>query len=76
LVWAKLVDQRHLGPSSQYRVEVHLLQADSPVVDHLAGDDLEAVDQRLGERPPVGLDEPSDDVGASPRRRWPSESMA
>ena len=42
----------------------HLLAAGSPVADGLAGDDLEAVDQLLGEWPPAGLDEPGDDVGA------------
>ena len=62
----QLVDQGDLGPSAQDRVEVHLLQAASPVFDHLAGDDLEAVDQLLGARPPVALDEPGDDVGAAP----------
>ena len=61
----QLVDQCDLGPSSQHRVEVHLLQAPSPIVDHLAGDDLEAVDQLLGVRPPVALDEPGDNVGAT-----------
>ena len=35
-----------------------------PVVDGLARHDLQAVDQRFGERPPVALDEPDDDVGA------------
>ena len=60
----QLVDQGDLRPSSQYRVQVHLREAHPPVVDHLAGDDLEAADQLLGEQPPVGLDEPDDDVGA------------
>ena len=66
LVWASSSTSATSGRLSQHRVEVHLLQAGSPVVDHLAGDDLQAVDQRLGERPPVGLDEPGDDVGAPP----------
>ena len=60
----ELVDERDPGPSSQYRVEIHLLQAASPVFDGLAGDDFEAVDHFLGERPPVGLDEADDDIGA------------
>jgi hypothetical protein len=60
----QLVDQCDLGPSSQHRVQVHLFQAGSPVVDCLAGDDLEAVEQGLGVRPTVGLDESDDDVGA------------
>ena len=61
----QLVDQCDLGPSSQHRVQVHLFQAGSPVADCLAGDDLEAVEQGLGEWPPVGLDESGDDVGAA-----------
>jgi len=61
----QLVDQCDLGPSSQHRVQVHFFQAGSPVVDCLAGDDLEAVEQGLGEWPPVGLDESGDDVGAA-----------
>ena len=65
-MWASSSTRAILGPSSQHRVEVHLLEAASPVVDRLAGDDLKAVDQLLGERPPVGLDEPDDDVGAPP----------
>jgi hypothetical protein len=52
-------------PSSQHRRQVHLLQAGSPVVDGLAGDDFQAGEQRLGERPTVALDESGDDVGAS-----------
>src|SRR4029077_7730686 len=36
----------------------------SPVIDCLAGDDLEAAEQGLGEWPPVGLDDPGDDIGA------------
>ena len=59
---SQLVDQGDLGVSSEHRVEVHLLQAPSPVVNRLARDDLKAVDQLLGERPPVALDEPDDDV--------------
>ena len=51
--------------SSQHRVEIHLFKSGSPVVDRLAGDDLEAVDQRLGEWSPVALDKPGDDIGAS-----------
>ena len=61
----KLVDERDFGPSSQDRVEIHLLQAASPVLDFHAGDDLQAVDQRLGVRPPVRLDVPDDDIGAA-----------
>jgi hypothetical protein len=56
--------QSDLGPSAQHRVEVHLLQTVSPVVDRLAGDDLKATGQRLGKRPPIALDKPADDVGA------------
>ncbi len=62
----QLVDQGDLRLSAQHRVEVHLVQAPSPVVDGLAEDDLEAVDQLLGVVPPVALDEPGDDVGAPP----------
>src|SRR5260221_13039650 len=62
----ELVDESDLWPSAEHGVEVHLLQAASPVVHHLPGDDLEAVDQLLGEPPPVALDEPDDHVGAPP----------
>src|SRR5258708_6623053 len=67
----ELVDQGDLGPSSQHRVEIHLLQAASPVVDHLARDDLKAVDQLLGELPSVALDQPDDDVSPPPFPRRP-----
>ena len=62
----QLVDQRHLGMAGEHGVEVHLLEAGSPVLDDFAGDDLEAVDQLLGERATVALDEADDDVGAPP----------
>ena len=72
----QLVNQDDAGFSAQDRIEVHLLQTASPVFDHLAGDDLEAIDELIGVRPPVALDEPDDDVGAAACRRWPSLSMA
>ena len=58
---------RRRGPSPR---------SESPVLDDPAGDDLEAVDQLLGARPPVGLDEADDHVGAPLLARWPSLSMA
>jgi hypothetical protein len=68
----QLVDQGYLGASAQDRGEVHLLQAPAPVLDHLPGDDLQAIGQFLGMRPPIGLDEPGHHVGAP---RLPSVAL-
>jgi len=60
----QLIHQGDLGAPGQDRVEVHFFQAAAPVVHHLAGDDLQAVDQFLGQLASVTLDEPDDNVGA------------
>jgi hypothetical protein len=43
----QLVDEGHPGPSSQHRVEVHLLNPRAPVVNRFARYDLKAGDQFL-----------------------------
>src|SRR5580704_6477533 len=50
---------------AQHRVQVHLRQPAPPVLDLLARDDLQAVEQPLGARPPVALDEADDHIGAA-----------
>ena len=68
----QLIDQRQLRASCQQGVEVHLLQRASLVLDALAWNHLQTFEQCLGFLPPVGLDDPDDDVDtflqASPRR--------
>jgi hypothetical protein len=61
----QLVDEGDLGLSPQHRVDVHLLEAASPILDGLAGDDLKAFDQLLGEPPSMSLDEADHYVGAT-----------
>jgi hypothetical protein len=60
----EFVDERDLGLPGEDGVEVHLLQTAAPVLDHPAGDDLQAVEQVLSEPPPMGLEEPDDHIGA------------
>ena len=72
----ELVDQRDLGPAGEDRVEVHLRELGTPVVDRRAWEDLEALQQRRGVRAAVRLDERDHHVRAAFRRRWPSLSMA
>jgi hypothetical protein len=62
----ELVDEGDLGPSLDHSVEVHLLEPGPPVIDRFPGDDLEPVDELLGQMPPMALDEPDDDVAAPP----------
>ena len=61
----ELVDERHLGPAGEDRVDVHLLEARAPVLDRPARDDLEVADLLGGLRAAVRLDEADDDVGAA-----------
>ena len=63
----QLIDQRQLRASCQQGVEIHLLQHTSLVLDALARNHLEAVEQCLGFLPPVGLDDPDDHVDAFPQ---------
>ncbi len=60
-----LVDERHLGPAGEDRVDIHLLEARAPVVDGPARHDLEAGDLFGGLRSAVRLDVADDDVRAS-----------
>ena len=61
----ELVDQGDGRPSLQDGEGVHLLDDDAAVLDPLARDDLEAVEELEGMRPPVRLDEADHDVRAS-----------
>ncbi len=61
----QLVDEGDGGGAREDGVHVHLLERRAPVVDLLAGHDVEVADLRLRLRPAVGLDEAHDDVGAS-----------
>ena len=63
----QLVDQRHLRPAREQRVEVHLLQHPAHVGHLPAGEDLEALEQGLGLLAAVGLDDADDDVDAPAR---------
>ena len=58
----ELVDQRELRPARQEAVEVHLLERPALIVDALARQDGQAVEQRLGLLAAVGLDHADDDV--------------
>ena len=59
----ELVDQRDLRPARDEGVEVHLVERAALVVDVLARQDLEALEQRLGLLAAVRLDDADDDVG-------------
>ena len=69
----QFVNQSHLRPAGQDRVEVHLGERGAPVVHRPPWHDLQVADHRGGVRPVVGLDQPDDHVGAplgrSPGRR-------
>ena len=60
----EFVDQRDLRTARDQRVEIHLLDDLILVLDPLARDDFEALQQRLGLGPPVGLDHADHDIGA------------
>ena len=60
----EFVDQRDLRTARDQRVEVHLLERLILVLDPLARQDLEAVQQRLGLRAAVGLDDADHDIDA------------
>ena len=61
----QLVDQDHLGMTTQSRIQVHLGEVRTPVRDVAGRDHLEVADQLPGALPPVTLDEPDGHVGAS-----------
>ena len=62
----QFVDQRELRAARQQRVEIHLRQRAPAIFDRTARDDLQAVEQRLGFAPAVGLDHADDDIDAFP----------
>ena len=65
LVWASSSISATVGRRSRTAIGIHLLDDDAAVLDPLARDDLEAVEELEGLRPPVGLDEADHDVRAS-----------
>ena len=60
----ELVDEHDLRVPRDHRVEVHLLDGVAAIADRFAGDDRQALEQRLGFLAPVGLDDADHDVGA------------
>ena len=60
----EFVDQGDLRPPRDQRVEVHLLERLVLVADPLARQHFEALQQRFGLRPSMGLDDADDDIGA------------
>ena len=60
----EFVDQRDLRPARDQRVEIHLLERLVLVVEPLARQHFEALQQRFGLRPAMGLDHADDDIGA------------
>ena len=63
----KLVDERDGRRPGKDGVGVHLLDHDAPILDTPARHDLEPVEELLGLRSPVRLDEPDDEVGPALR---------
>ena len=64
----KLVDEENLGPPAQRSVEIEFLLDDAAIADWQARQPLETFHQPLGLDPPVRLNVPDDDVGASRSR--------
>src|SRR5215831_14934904 len=60
------VDEHELRPALQDRVQIHLGQKMTLVIDLPPRDDLEPFDQLLGLAPSVSFDDPDDDVGTFP----------
>ena len=60
----EFVDQGDLRAARDQRVEVHLLERLVLVVDPLARQHLKPLQQRFRLRPPMGLDDADDDIGA------------
>ena len=61
----ELVDEHDVGAPGEHRVDVHLLELGAAVLDPPARDDLEVAELLGGARPPVGLDDADDHVGAA-----------
>jgi len=60
-----LVDQQQARPARQRGVEIELEQRAIAVVDRLAWENLQVVQQGLGLAPAMGLDHPDQDVAAA-----------
>ena len=60
----ELVDQHDFRMPRDHRIEVHLLDGVAAIAHRLAGDDRQALEQRLGFLAAVGLDHADHDVGA------------
>ena len=61
---SQLIDQRHVGVTTEHGVEVHLFESRSPVLHDPPRNDLEALDQLLGALPSVAFNEPDGNIGA------------
>src|SRR5579863_1518218 len=61
----QLVDKSDLWMARQDRVEIHLFELAPPVLDDLSGEHLEALQELLGQRPLVALDEAHHYVSAA-----------
>ena len=60
----KLIDQHELGPPREDRVDVHLGEFATLIVDHPPWDDLVPDDEGLGFRAAMRFDHPDHDIGA------------
>jgi hypothetical protein len=60
----ELVGERDLGTAGENRLEVHLPEGRSPVLDAFVWTDLECPDLLGGAHAPTGFDEAKDDVPA------------
>jgi hypothetical protein len=58
----EFIDQRDLGTARDQRVEIHLLEDLVLVFEPLAREHFEALQQRLGLRPSMGLDHADHDI--------------
>jgi hypothetical protein len=58
-----LVDEGDIGPSGEHRVEIHVVEFCTAVLDPAARDDLEAIEELTRTFASVGLDHADDDVG-------------
>src|SRR5260370_33861533 len=63
---AELIDQRELRMARDQRVEIHSLQNLFLVFEPFARENFEALQQRLGLRPAMGLDDANDNIDAGP----------
>jgi hypothetical protein len=61
----ELVDQHDLRPAGEHRVEVELVEVAAAVGHRAARHGLQALEQAVGLRPLVGLDQADHDVGAA-----------